>query len=64
MLALRHHRAAGEGAHCGQGQLWRWRRHEDDGHHLLRAGGHRGDLHRALGAEAEKKGATAEETSR
>lgn len=63
-LASRHYCTVGEGSQCGQGQLWRWWRHEDDGHNFLRAGGHRRDLHRAVGAETEKKGAKAQETSR
>lgn len=63
-LASRHYCTVSEGSQCGQGQLWRWWRHEDDGHNLLRAGGHRRDLYRAVGAETEKKGAKAQETSR
>lgn len=63
-LASRHDCTVGEGSQCGQGQLWRWRRHEDDGHDLLRVGGHRRHLHRPVGAEKEEKGAKAQEASR
>ena len=61
----RHHRPSGQGSKRASGrQLVRQRGSEDDGDHLLRAGGHRAGLHPPAGAEEEEEGTEAQETER
>ena len=61
----RHHRPSGQSSkRASRRQLVRQRGSEDDGDHLLRAGGHGAGLHPPVGAEEEEEGTEAQEAER